>query len=84
MRKREWGESQKYREKRETNTKILNGRVTVIIHICTITVAVVHNCTLLHWPIIWAFFLLLVKMCKMMPFLYYANFATTGAVALIR
>ena len=43
MRKREWGESQKYREKRETNTKILNGRVMV-----TVTIAVVHICTLLH------------------------------------
>ena len=43
MRKREWGESQRYREKRETNTKILNGRVMVTVHI-----VVGHIYTLLH------------------------------------
>ena len=48
MRKREWGESKRYGEERETNTNILNGRVMVTVHICTVTVVVVHICTFLH------------------------------------
>ena len=37
---RMWGE--------RNNTKIMYRRVTVIVHICTVIVALVHLCTILH------------------------------------
>ena len=45
----------KRESEREKNNKILNTKATVTVHICMITVAVVHLCTLLH-PLIWVFF----------------------------
>ena len=53
------------------NTKILNARAIVTVHICTVTVALVHLCTILH-PLIVSVFLL--KMCKMDYLLYFARF----------
>ena len=41
------GERKKY--------KIINRRGTVIMHICTVIVAIVHKCTFLH-PLMWVFF----------------------------
>ena len=35
--------------------KILNARTTVTVHICMVTVALVHLCTILH-PLMWVFF----------------------------
>ena len=52
------------------NTKILNARATVTVHLvlCTVTIALVHLCTIYtHWC---GFFWL--KMCKMDYFLYFA------------
>ena len=40
--------NQRYREGRETNAKILNGRARVAVYICTVIVTMVHICTLLH------------------------------------
>ena len=57
-----WGE--------ENNTKIMYRRSTVIVHICTVTVALVHLCTILH-PLMWVFFL--VKMCISQHFFYFAH-----------
>ena len=56
----EWGGESNQRERerkveRIKNNKILNARATVIVHICTDTVAVVHLCTLLHL-LMWVFF----------------------------
>ena len=50
--------------------KIMYRRATVTVHICTVTVALVHLCTILYPPM-WVFFL--VKMCKMSCFLYFAR-----------
>ena len=60
---REWDESesgsesnQRYRKKeREKTNKIINRSATVTVHICTVTVAIVHKCTILH-PLMWVFF----------------------------
>ena len=41
---------------KKKNTKILNARATVTMHICTVIVALVHLCTILH-PLMWVFFL---------------------------
>ena len=49
-------------------SKILNASATVTVHICMVTVAIVHLCTILH-PLMWVFFL--VKMCKMKGFFFF-------------
>ena len=37
------------------NIKILNGSATMTVHICTVTVAIVHKCTIMH-KLVWVFF----------------------------
>ena len=50
------GSNQRYRKKeREKTNKIINRSATVTVHICTVTVAIVHKCTILH-PLMWVFF----------------------------
>ena len=66
----EWEvENERVRWTREKKCKIINERPTVTVHICTVTVAIVYKCTILH-PLIWVFFW--VKMCKMGNFFYFA------------
>ena len=46
------------REKKRSELKIikiLNARATITVHICTVTVALVHLCTILH-PLMFVFF----------------------------
>ena len=52
--KRESGESESESiAKREKKTnKILNGHAIVTVYICTVTVAIVHKCIILH-PLMW-------------------------------
>ena len=57
-------------KEREKITKILKATATVTVHICTVTVALMNLCTILH-PLMWVFFL--VRMCKMKGFLYFAR-----------
>ena len=45
-------------KEREKITKILNASIIVTVHICTVTVAFVHLCTILH-PLMWFFFFFL-------------------------
>ena len=40
---------------------ITNAQTTVTVHICTVTVAIVHKCTIMH-KLVWMVFLL--KWCK--------------------
>ena len=47
--------NQRDREEREKIIKILNASATIIVHICTITVAIMHKCIILH-PLLWVFF----------------------------
>ena len=47
-------------EEREKNVrteinKIINTHATVTVHICTVTVAIVHKCTIMH-KLVWVFF----------------------------
>ena len=54
MRKNEKkGEHQ--RQEREKTNKIINASATVTVHICTVIVAIVHKCIILH-PLMWVFF----------------------------
>ena len=46
---REWGEWER------KNYKIINAKATVALHICTVTVAIVHKCTILD-KLMWCFF----------------------------
>ena len=57
----------------EDNIKIIDRWATVTVHICTVTVAILHKCTILH-PLMWVFFW--VKMCKMSNFFYFTRLYT--------
>ena len=52
-------ESDKARERREKKYKIIDRRATVTVHItvhiCTVTVAIVNKCIILH-QLMWIFF----------------------------
>ena len=50
-------------KERENITKILNAIAIVTMHICTVTVAIVHLCTILHPPM-WVFFFFWSKCVK--------------------
>ena len=48
------GEKREKKGRTEIN-KIINTHATVAVHICTITVAIVHKCTIMH-KLMWVFF----------------------------
>ena len=62
--RQERGERKKY--------KIIDRRATVVVHICMVTVAIVHKCTILH-PLMWVFFFCS-KYVKWVNFFYFAKF----------
>ena len=53
--RRELGESESKDKEREKSIKILNTHSTITVHKCTVTVAIVHECTILQ-PLMWVFF----------------------------
>ena len=58
------GCAQRREKKKKVRTKInkiINTHATVTVHICTVTVAIVHKYTIMH-KLMWVFFLL--KLCK--------------------
>ena len=61
-------ESNKARERREKKYKIIDRRSTGIVHICTVTVAIVNKCIILH-SLMWIFFAQNVKIEQL--FLFY-------------
>ena len=54
------GEEREKKMRTEINI-ITNAHATVTVHICTVTVAIVHKCTIMH-KLVWVF--LLLKLCK--------------------
>ena len=54
------GEEREKKVQTEIN-KITNAHATVIVHIWTVTVAIMHKCTIMH-KLVWVFFLL--KLCR--------------------
>ena len=64
--KRAAGESQTREKKRvwggERKNSKINARDTVTVHICMVTVALVHLCTILQ-PLIWVFFFFFLFFC---------------------
>ena len=81
-----WGESesqsnQRHKEKeREKTNKKINWSTIVTMHICTITVAIVHKCTILH-PLMWVFFG--PKCVKRLHFSILQNYPPVDIIALI-
>ena len=69
----------KYKEEREKIIKILNAHDTVTMHICKVTVVIVHLCTILH-PLMWVIFCS--KCGKLITFSVLHNFAHTDGDAL--
>ena len=59
---------------RKKNTKIWYANATVAVHICTVTVAIVHKCTILP-QLMWVFFK--PKCVKRLLFFYFAQVYTT-------
>ena len=79
--RRESGESES-RDKREREkkiNKILNAYAIVTVHVCTVTVAIVHKCTILH-PLMWVFFCS--NCVKLATFFILHNYTSTDAIAL--
>ena len=48
------GEEREKKGRMEIN-KIINTHATVTVHKCTVTVAIMHKCTIMH-KLVWAFF----------------------------
>ena len=66
--------------KREKKTnKIMNTHAIVTVHICTIVIAIVHKCTILH-SLMWMFFGL--KCIKRLPFFILQKFTQSDIIAL--
>ena len=74
-----WRRERKKRSKLEI-IKIMYRRATVTVHICTVTVAFVHLCTILH-PLMWVFFWS--KCVKWVTFYVLQDYPWTDVVALI-
>ena len=68
----------KEKERKKTNKKI-NGSATVTVHICTVTVAIVHKCIILH-PLMWVFFG--PKCVKRLHFSILQNYPPADVIAL--
>ena len=72
--------NQRYRKKeREKTNKIINRSATVTVHICTVTIAIVHKCTILH-PLMWVFFE--PNCVKGLPFSILQNYPLADVIAL--
>ena len=67
------------KRRREKIIKILNASATITVHICMITVAIMHKCTILH-PLLWVFFW--PKCVKGITFFILQYFTQANGVAL--
>ena len=61
------------------NIKILNGSATMTVHIRTVTVAIVHKCTIMH-KLVWVFFSS--NYVKLATFSILHNYAQADVIAL--
>ena len=70
-------------EEREKNVrteinKIINTHATVTMHICTVTVAIMHKCTIMH-KLVWVFFYS--NCVKLITFSILHNYAQADVIA---
>ena len=68
----------KARERREKKYKIINTHATVTMHICTVTVAIMHKCTIMH-KLVWVFFYS--NCVKLITFSILHNYAQADVIA---
>ena len=59
--------------------KIINTHATVTVHICIVTVAIVHKCTIMH-KLVWEFFCS--NCVKIVSFSILHNYAQADVIAL--
>ena len=59
--------------------KIINTHATVTVHICTVTVTIVHKCIIMH-KLVWVFFCL--NCVKVVNFFILYNYAQIDVIAL--
>ena len=70
----------KEKKRSESKTiKILNTHATVAVHICTVTVVIVHKCTIMH-KLVWVFFYL--NCVKLTTFSILYNYTQADVIAL--
>ena len=72
------GEEREKNVRTETN-KIINAHATVTVHICTVTVAIVHKYTIMH-KLVWVFFCS--NCVKLTTFFILHNYAQADVIAL--
>ena len=65
--------------RRKKIIKILNISAIVTMHLCMVTIAIVHKCTILH-PLMWVF--LGPKCVKRLPFSILQNYPPADVIAL--
>ena len=72
--------TQHYKKK---NTKIINARITVTLHICTVIVTIVHLYIILHLPM-WIFFGSKCAYLNTFSILHYFTFTDASALIGLR
>ena len=73
------GEEREKKVRTEIN-KIINTHTTVTVHICTVTIAIVHKCTIMH-KLVWVFFCS--NCVKLATFSILHNYAQADVIALM-
>ena len=59
--------------------KIINTHAIITVHICTVTIAIVHKCTIMH-KLVWVFFCS--NCVKVVSFSILHNYAQADVIAL--
>ena len=75
-----YGEEREKKVQTEIN-KITNAHATVTVHICTVIVAIVHKCTIMH-KLVWGCFFCS-NCVKVVSYSILHNYAQTDVIALI-
>ena len=73
------GEEREKKVRTEIN-KIINTHTTVTVHICMVTIAIVHKCTIMH-KLVWVFFCS--NCVKLATFSILHNYAQADVIALM-
>ena len=73
-------EEEREKKVRTEINKITNTHATIIVHICTVTVAIVHKCTIMH-KLVWEVFCS--NCVKVVSFSILHNYAQADVIALV-
>ena len=72
-------EEEREKKVRTEINKIINTHASITVHICTVTVAIVHKCTIMH-KLVWVFFCS--NCIKVVSYSILHNYAQTDVIAL--